>query len=322
MMRKLIWCGAAAGVLLAGGLYTAWQHARSHPDSLAGRCLVGASGAAIFLNPLVGAGPLLEHAVHHWRAEGGSEECVEIAPGDEARWHEEPVCVGQEGEHVEVAKLDVAGAMELPAAEPPAGPAPIVIPEDDPPPAAVAEEDGNVAPVATPNATIEMDAEAALPAVMPYCEDGRAPAPGRMPYADEGAEPTGAADARPAPSKRECLAAYFKKLFQKHAAPSATTEAEEDSGTKGEGEADYHRYHHHTGCPANYCPYTGRCYPEPASPPCLKKSHGGAEDSEAPAKPGKGCDKGEGCPKHPEVDTMEYRKSDGRLDDYGPGGPF
>ena len=34
-----------------------------------------------------------------------------------------------------------------------------------------------------------------VPAVMTYCEDGRAPAPAHMPYADEGQEPAGATDA-------------------------------------------------------------------------------------------------------------------------------
>jgi hypothetical protein len=313
-MRKLIWCGVAATVLLAGGLFTVWQHARAHPDSLAGRCVVATSGAAIFLNPLVGAGPLVEHVVHHWAPAGGSEECVTIAPGDEARWQEEPVCVGQEGD-AHAVKLEMAGVMELPAAEP-AGPAPIVIPEDDTPPAPPADENGNVTPVAA--STIDMPESEVVPAVMAYCEDGRAPAPAHMPYADEGQEPAGATDAEPAqPKKCECLKVFFKKLFAKPEGQPGTTESAEEGETKGE---DYHRYHpeHHSGCPANYCPYTGRCYPEKAAP----KSHGGEEDSEAPAPHGKGCDKGEGCPKHPEVDTMEYRKSDGHLDDYGPGGPF
>ena len=308
MMRKLIWCGAAVGVLLAGGLFVTWQYARAHPDSLAGRFLVSASGVAIFLNPLAGAGPLVEHVVHHWAPAGGSEECVEIAPGDEAHWREEPICVGQEGGEHAVMKLEMAGVMELPAAEPPAGPAPIVIPEDDPP-AAPADEGGAVAPVA---ATIEMPEDEACPRVMPYCEDGRAPAPAHMPYADEGEEPAGAADAPAEQPKCECFKAFLKKLIEKHACkPDAEAEG-------GDPEPGCH--HHHTGCPANTCPYTGRCYPEP---PCPKKAPGGAEDSEGPAKHHrKGCDDGEGCPQHPEVDTMEYRKSDGRLDDYGPGGPF
>jgi hypothetical protein len=349
MMRKLIWCSAAVGVLLAGGLYMAWQHARAHPDSLAGRFLISASGVAIFLNPVAGVGPLVEHVMHHWGQAGGSEECVEIAPGDEARWQADPVPVGQEGEAHEAMKLEMAGVMELPAAEPPAGPAPIVIPEDDTPPAPPADEIDNVAPVPAPAATIDMEVEA-CPPVMPYCEDGRAPAPAHMPSADEGEEPTGAAEAPAAllqcehlemvgeavsdgaataphaQPKCECLKVFLKKFFEKHACETGTTEGAEDGATKdGSGEPDcHHGYHHHSGCPTNYCPYTGRCYPEPTAPAaCPKKSHGGAEDSEAPAKHRpKGCGEGEGCPLHPEVDTMEYRKSDGRLDDYGPGGPF
>jgi hypothetical protein len=30
----------------------------------------------------------------------------------------------------------------------------------------------------------------------------------------------------------------------------------------------------------------------------------------------------ENCPGHPDIDTMEYRKSDGGLNEYGPGGPL
>jgi hypothetical protein len=317
MMRKLIWCGAAVGVLLAGGLFVTWQYARAHPDSPAGRFVIATSGVAVFLNPLAGAGPLVEHVIHHWAPASGSEECVEIAPGDEARWHEEPVSVGKEGGEREVMKLEMAGVLELPATAPPAGPAPIVIPEDDTPPAPPADENADLAPLAAPG--IDLNNEVNL-VVMPYCEDDRAPAPTHMPYADEGAEPTGAAEAPPARPKHECLKAFFMKLFEKKGDQSGTAEGTE------EGEGDYHRYHpdHHPGCPSNYCPYTGRCYPEPATPP--KKAHGGEEKSESPkghpAKHHKGCDKDEGCPVHPDVDTMEYRKSDGRLDDYGPGGPF
>ncbi len=343
MMRKLIWCSAAVSVLMAGGLYMAWQHARAHPDSLAGRFIISASGVVIFLNPAAGVGPLVEHAMRHWGQAGGSEEHVEIAPGDEARWQADPVPVGQEGDAHEVMKLEMAGVLELPAAEPPAGPAPIVIPEDDTPPAAPADENGNVTPVAA--ATIDIDT-AGCPPVMPYCEDGRAPAPCHMPYAEEGEEPAGSADAQPqrehidivgkvaakgeaithhAKAKCECLKVFLQKFFEKHECETGTTENAEGGAAKdGSGETDCHHYHHHSGCPTNYCPYTGRTYPEPTAPAaCPKKSHGGAEDSEPPAKHHhKGCDEGEGCPMHPEVDTMEYRKSDGRLDDYGPGGPF
>lgn len=341
MMRKLIWCSVAAGVLLAGGLYMAWEHARAHPDSLAGRFVCTASGAAIFLNPAAGVAPLVEHVMHQWAPAGGSEECVEIAPGDEARWQADPVPVGQECDAHEAMKLEMAGVMELPVAEAPAGPAPIVIPEDDAPLAAPADENANVTPVAA--STIDVEGEVCPPA-MPYCEDNSAPAPAHMPYADEGEEPAGAVDvqfqcehtdvvgkvaakgeaiAEHAKMKCECLKVFLQKFFETHECETGT--AEGDAKKDGGCEPGCHHCPHHSGCPTNYCPYTGRTYPESAAPAARrKKSRGGAEGSEAPAKhhPHKGCDEGEGCPMHPEVDTMEYRKSDGRLDDYGPGGPF
>jgi hypothetical protein len=326
MMRKLIWCSAAVSVLMAGGLYMAWQHARAHPDSLAGRALISASGVAIFLNPVAGVGPLLEHVLHHGGQAGGSEECVAIAPGDEARWQADPVPVAAEGDAHEALKLEMSGVLDLPAAEPPAGPAPIVIPEDDVPPAAPADENNNVTPVAA--ATIDID-PAMCPPVMPFCEDDRAPAPCHMPSADEGQEPAGAAEAAPACPKCGCMKAfiYVKKQCDNWAECILTAaKAAKGEETKGDaGETGCHHCPHHSGCPSNYCPYTGRTYPEPTAPAaCPKKPHGGAEDSEPPAKHHhhKKCDEGEGCSTHPDVDTMEYRQSDGRLDDYGPGGPF
>ncbi len=322
MMRKLIWCGAAVGVLLMGGLYMAWQHARAHPDSLAGRCLISASGVAILLNPAAGVAPLVEHVMHQWGPAGGSEECVAIAPGDEAGWQADPVPVGHDGDAHAAMKLEMAGVLDLPAAEPPAGPAPIVIPDDDLPPAPPADEDAAVTPVAA----TAVDAEGeGCPPVMPYCADGRAPAPAHMPYAEEGEEPAGAADAPAAPPKCAGLMTFLKKFFAQHPCEAGTTEEAEGGAAKdASGEPGCRHCPHHSGCPTNYCPYTGRTYPEPTAPAARpKKSPGGAEDSEAPAKHHpKGCDEGEGCPLHPEVDTMEYRKSDGRLDDYGPGGPF
>src|SRR5262249_39174358 len=138
--------------------------------------------------------------------------------------------------------------------------------------------------------------------VMPYCNDEddapHAVTP-RMPHADEVPPMPGAAEACELPEHAD------------------HPDCQEDA----------HYNEHYPGVPY-VCPpvqsvphskmRSGECLPgqeecsEPDAPaPRLHKAH-------YPSK-GIGC---EGCPVHPEVDTMEYRKSDGGLNEYGPGGPL
>jgi hypothetical protein len=118
------------------------------------------------------------------------------------------------------------------------------------------------------------------------------------------------------------LGLFSKKTECEDAAPETKTDSYPETG-----KCEENNYHHqYPGCPHNVCPYTGRCYPDESmtTPPAT----GGTEDSEtkpAPKKATKGkkvdSDK-DACPARPDVDTMEFRPSDRKLNEYGPGGPF
>ena len=85
--------------------------------------------------------------------------------------------------------------------------------------------------------------------------------------------------------------------------------------------------YHHSGCPygSGACPYTGKV-PTYTAPLPVKKPAARSEEQSEPPLPTKhkikwpklGEDEeSEFTPVHPEVDTMEFRKSDRKWDDYG-----
>jgi hypothetical protein len=96
---------------------------------------------------------------------------------------------------------------------------------------------------------------------------------------------------------------------------------EEEDGIEDEATRAAHEAHSQE----QVCPYTGKSYP--CTPSCMtpnrpeKSEHKGAEEaSEEPAADSKKhlkTEESEDSPKHFEVDTMEFRSSDGNLSDYG-----
>lgn len=192
----------------------------------------------------------------------------------------------------------------------PSGPAPIVIHEEEPPVAEVCEArtgvavmpDASGATAIVPPAIIdtvtpvktEEPQTPPCPMVMPYCTDDDVPeasAP-RMRYADEGV--TQAPGIPPLYSEWEEL-------------PMPTTEA----GSAEEAEPVH--FEHFPGCPyARPCPKTP------------SKSGGTGETSE-PVLPKKHKTRyhstSDDATRQQGIDTMEYRRSDGGLNEYGPG-PF
>jgi hypothetical protein len=98
---------------------------------------------------------------------------------------------------------------------------------------------------------------------------------------------------------------------------------------------DNHMHEHYPGCPSTTCPYTGKSYPssksnkkpEKSIEPLHKKVWDLEEASEVPPEmpkehgkkpaPGKECEGKNTCPRTQGVDTMEYRRSDGGLNEYG-----
>jgi hypothetical protein len=165
--------------------------------------------------------------------------------------------------------------------------------------------------------------EKTYPPLMPYVTDDGTPL--RMPYADENED----GDAGQAGTDSDDGTSWWKRLFHMRAPEGRVPGGEEPSEADGTSDfrEDGHYHEHYPGCP-----YTGRCHPDSSARPDRKRNGKGevGEEQEPPAEPetpgkrphSKGCPAGEVCPRHPEVDTMEFRPSDRGLNEYGPGGPL
>jgi hypothetical protein len=139
------------------------------------------------------------------------------------------------------------------------------------------------------------------PMVMPYCHDEEPTvhvAP-RMPHADE--------EVSTAPSLLGFWLGFFGSSGASQSYKVRMPKCEEDP----------HSSEHHSGCP-----YHG-CCPASAVPPRMSHAPDDCNGQPCPKMhkvnyQGGVCPK-EDCPRVPGVDTMEYRKSDGGLNEYGPG---
>jgi hypothetical protein len=284
-MRKLFWCCTAAGVVAAGGVFTAAHYTCCHPESVVARGLAAACTGA----------PLLPEIPTPY-SDCSAEECAD------------------------------AGC--APAADTPA-PAPIVIHEEDATDAACPYDHGGevchhavlcpparaqCADLSGPTPAVYEDEHSPLcPMVMPYCadEDESAPEVLPMPHEQQG---------------QAALAVFDFWMGWFGMTGPVTSEASEPPADDGPRcEEDRHYYEHFSGCP-----YTGPCQPvprkraAPAVPPLKGK---GEDDCCQPPQALKihkalynGPPRlGEDCPRHPEVDTMEYRRSDGGLNEFGQG---
>jgi hypothetical protein len=326
-MRKLLWSCVGLGVLTAGGFYLAANYACRHPASVVGRCVI-----ATLVQPLAGLGTMVVGS-----STGGP------LGGDAAGTATEEMCipddptpVAEEAPVEPAPPLPVSGVLEAPQAEVRA-PAPIVIHEEPepatPPQPEEPSESESKEPSGTPTvATASGPAvpEKTYPPLMPYCTDDATPM--RMPYADEN-EDSGAGQAGTDPDNGT---SWWQRLFHLRApegrVPGGAEPSEPDGASDCREDGNYHQ--HYSGCP-----YTGRCCPDSPKPKAPvsarpdRKPHGkgeAGEEQEPPAEPEthgqkqhyKGCRDGDDCPRHPEVDTMEFRPSDRGLNEYGPGGPL
>jgi hypothetical protein len=156
--------------------------------------------------------------------------------------------------------------------------------------------------------------------VMPYCTDEEASA--------ETAPPMPRADEEPAVTANP----FFQFWMSLFGEPNEGKGSQEAAGPARADDPpscqeDEHYYEHYSGCP-----YTGYHLPSqrcPVTPidaePAKRPPQDECSEEHTPKKHKvhhRGdCTPGEECPAHPEVDTMEYRRSDGGLNEYGPG-PF
>lgn len=315
-MRKLIWCCSAAGLLATGSFLSLAYYACHCPDSLVGQSMQVIAEASVAMQPLSG---LTSMAVRTNQANAQANETA--APIDE-RIPDDPQPVASvRKEEGFINHIDAEDA------------APIVIGEDDPMPGEEVAPFG-AAPIEMAGMEGQEVPPKGSPLVMPHCEDDEdEPAlPPKMPHADAG------------DSSKETEHNVFKawmELFEEDAdTQSPTVEElpapkEEEPQTEPKCQEDIHRHEHYSGCPRTTCPYSGKNHTEP--PPAATylpynfnnrskvKKKGSEESSEEPPHPKKKphpsneCKDKEECPRTKGVDTMEYRKSDGGLDEYGPG---
>jgi hypothetical protein len=332
-MRKVIWCCSAAGVLAAGSFLSLAYYACCCPDSVVGRSMQVIAEASIAMQPLSG---LTSMAVRTNQAHATADETAtpldECVPDDPqpiaAAPAKEPVGIIEQVSPVKEREFEEA--------------APIVIHEDDPMPR---EEAAPVAPAPLAGEAEFKDIEITVngpnftmadfqgqeippkghPTVMPPCRDddeGPVTPPKKMPRADAGAE-----------MEHSVFKAWMELFAEgnKEKAPEVEelpAPQEEEAQEEPKCEEDRHLHENYPGCPRTTCPYTDRNYIEnyykrpwnldPNFDPKVKKK-GGEESSEEPPHSGKDYKDKEECPRTKGVDTMEYRKSDAGLDEYGPG---
>jgi hypothetical protein len=311
-MRKLLWCCSAAGVLALGGMFSATYYGYCYPDSTVGRCITTAATASIAMQPVSSLASMMARASHlamnpHETAAavGGNEECIPEDPQPVAPEEIEPRIAQEAGNDFQ------------------AEGAPIVIHEDEPLPQDVEPQ--------VP-ATVDITGlkngpdgpDNVCPLVMPYCtDDDEQPAVKPvMPFAEEDEQKPAATEESEDKGFKEWM-----KLFEGSGQENKSSPAEvlplpqEEPQSEPKCQEDVHLHEHYSGCPRTTCPYTGKSYP--SCPPATKS--GKEESSEEPPLPHRVKKHSlkekskDSCPHTEGVDTMEYRPSDGGLNEYGPG---
>lgn len=288
IMRKLIWCGSAAGLLVIGGMIAVSYYAGCHPNSTVGRCIRAAASATLVIQP----------AAHFGTTPQGST--IHAIPADP-----QPIVPPQTMEPAE------AGVADNPEPEENHDLSPIIIKEEELLPANEELNKGPTAEIPTLNErNFEVPASAA-PMHMPYCTDD-----------DEATAKKEDQATNPLKASAEESFKEWMKMYKgaEEANDAAAKEEIPDLPQTGpKCQEDIHRHEQYSGCPHT----TGPCKGKSGSSGTYKS--GREESSEAPKKrrkkpsSGKECEKSKSCP-HPQgVDTMEYRKSDGRLNEYGHG---
>jgi hypothetical protein len=291
-MRKVFWGSTACAVLVVVGVVAAANHAAHHPHSFIGRVLHGASYAAGRLSPAARLAGALA------RTQCTSPDVIASVEGipDEPEAVPEQAAGPAEIKDWENKLPELQPEHEEPSA------APIVIPEDD-------NSQARISPPPMPG-TIEFHPDA------PFDPQTECPppsgnlAPPTMPRCHDEEQ----CEVLPMPTEVEML-----PMPSVEELPMPTAEEEQEFGLEEPDKCheDCTGQHHDSGCP------------HMSQPPASEPSDGGEEASEPRSSSKSALKKilrfkarhpmDEACPVHPEVDTMEYRASDGQLYDYGPG---
>jgi hypothetical protein len=320
-MRKLLWGTCLAGVAYVGGVFCASWYAWTHPDSFLGKVALSGAQMGARCNPLLGG--LAASAAGFTQAAWNGTSTVTQTEAEDFERPDDPTAV--EGPAAEV---ELGGLAEMPLPRIPA----IVLDElkdlneNEPVVPATAEPPlADRAPcgrgVITDDAVMQAAGWFETPPARPMppcCEDDECPVGwvGRMIQK--------VVEACHGELKAACESSWFEIWFGYFSAPptlnTGDTELSEPKTPSDPNECKedpYHHYHH------SGCPYTGRM-PEYV-PPAAPKNNDGGEKGEPKKMHHKkvklpklgGAEDSETTPVHPEVDTMEFRKSDRTWDDYG-----
>ncbi|HXG11079.1 MAG TPA: hypothetical protein VNK04_15070 [Gemmataceae bacterium] len=309
IMRRVFWCIAAAALTAALGIYLAADQASRHPDSFLGQSVIAFYRSAVQYNPVFAfqaartafratptaactpagccaddeppcAAPDLSQCRLPGRIVLQEEDCQTSFTPDSAPTEEEIQLTGALVELVPPPTI-MDAADEIPACIEPAD---FILPAGDEP-----------------------------DRIMPRADDDGAPAV--MPYADE--DETKETDNDLIHFLNQCLRALVASDdCEKSEFPSG--------GQPPDCREDPNRHLQYPGCPyvcphsRNYCPYSGRSVvPENVCPP-LDRDVPPAPDrlEKKPASPTKPrnipqeAEESEVRPRHPEVDTMEFRPTE------------
>jgi hypothetical protein len=302
-MRKWFWCCAVAGVAAAGA-YTAMYYAYGHPDSTIGR------GVGVAMQSWSGFTPLTAE-----REAGGDEVAEGFVPDEPRPVTGTPI--------LELSpETTLSAVLDMPTPKRLSGGSPIVI-EENPeltPPSTV-----DLAGLGKDENTEGVTEVAYFPKVMPFAPEDSAPTTPMPPAKDYEANEVGRPDTDSAGQTftPQSFLEFWIDVFVQPVAP-----AKQEPGDVPNCVEDMHFHHRDMGCPYSGCPGYYPIVPKQTDTP-----KGSEENSEMPMKsprlqkklrelvPGDvDCEKKD-SPRHPEVDTMEYRKSDGKLNEL-PLGPF
>lgn len=338
-MQRLFWCGTVVIVWVAAGAYMAACYVERHPETLLSRCAIFAYRLGTDHNPVVQVGYRVAERAHHKMYNQVTEfihapdpTCPSSSNQPFDFMNTANYQQGQEGLNIiqtqplhevqAVTPGTMTSSFEYQAAP---------MPSYSPTPGYYAE--GQASIMIEPGSVEESED---LPKTMPPCDETKTDtAPDTMPYCEE--------DAGDVESNQ--LYQYWKDLFEKDVEEKLKMDGiKDDKIEKNEGkeeesepaqaesqmqDQDYHHHHDMNHCPGTVvCPYTGRSYPvdpEPTTPPTTapkkekKDKSGNPKQTRSSRKVPIPDDCGdEDCPVHPEVDTMEFRKSDAHKGEFNP----
>lgn len=300
-MRRLFWCGAGLSVALAAYANLLAWHVERNPDTFLAKYVIVAYKVGIDYNPIARLGSPLEDTTRTYTQSIPSypQRLAAKMPRSSpevCRENQEPLNLIQispfTASEQEQEVVEQAGYV-------------------DPCVSASSSIDVQVAGVVTPG---DVEESEGLPAIMPRCdEDKSSAAPDTMPYCDDD----------------EPLFELWKNLFEnddsKKEPPAVMDKDEESETLDGRLQEDPHYHHQYPGCPhsgSTCCPYTGRCYPDrpqsemkPTVPPIVAKKKK-KKDSSSQKRTSRKISIPEATPTHPDIDTMEFRKSDAPKNDH------